>query len=152
MSAKTPADQQQDLISGARVCENVLVHDVHRYRPAAEFRAALRQFLRKSEIAARSAGVTPRQHLLLLQIAAGEDGRATVSGLVGTLALTQSAVTELVQRAEQAGLVQRAGSPSDGRVVHLSLTPEGEERLARIHDSLGPERAELRRMIDALDD
>jgi DNA-binding MarR family transcriptional regulator len=140
------------LISGARVCKNVLVDHASRYRPAAEFRAALRQFLRKSEVAARAAGVTPRQHLLLLQIAANEDGQTTVSELVGTLALTQSAVTELVQRAEQAGLVQRAGSPSDGRVVHLSLTPEGEKRLARIHDSLGPERAELRRMIDALDD
>ena len=123
-----------------------------RYRAAAEFRTALRHFLRKSENAARVAGVTPSQHLLLLQIAAVPDGRTTVSELVPKLALTQSAVTELVQRAEQAGLVRRATSPSDGRVVHLSLTPDGQERLGRIHDALGPERAELRRVIDALDD
>lgn len=126
--------------------------DAVEYRTAAQFRAALRLFLRKSEIAARAAGLTPRQHLLLLQIAGSEGGSTTVSELVETLALTQSAVTELVQRAEAAGLVRRAGSPSDGRVVDLSLTPEGEVRLGRVHDALGPERAELRRMIDALED
>ena len=98
--------------------------DAVEYRTAAQFRAALRLFLRKSEVAARAAGLTPRQHLLLLQIAGSEGGSTTVSELVETLALTQSAVTELVQRAEAAGLVRRAGSPSDGRVVDLSLTPE----------------------------
>ena len=124
----------------------------NRYRAAAQFRTALRQFLRKSEDVARSAGLTPRQHLLLLQIAAAPEERTTVSELVRKLALTQSAVTELVQRAEQAGLVGRAVSAADGRVGHLSLTPEGEERLARAHAALGPERAELRRVVDELDD
>jgi DNA-binding MarR family transcriptional regulator len=121
------------------------------YATAAAFRAALRQFLRKSENAARAAGITPRQHLLLLQIAGCESGTATVSGLVDKLALTQSAVTELVQRAEQAGLVRRAVSASDGRVAVLSLTAVGEAKLAQVHDALGPERAELRRVVDALD-
>jgi len=109
-------------------------------------------FLRKSEVAARAAGLTPRQHLLLLQIAGAEEGISTVSDLVEKLALTQSAVTELVQRAEAAGLVGRAGSPLDGRVVNLSLTTEGEQRLAEVHRALGPERAELRRVIDTLED
>lgn len=129
-----------------------LVDIGNRYRSAAEFRAALRRFLRQSEIAARAAGVTPRQHLLLLQIAGAPEGRSTVSELVDTLALTQSAVTELVQRAEAAGLLRRQASPSDGRVVYLSLTPEGEQRLHHVHTALGPERGELRRVIDALDD
>jgi DNA-binding MarR family transcriptional regulator len=90
--------------------------------------------------------------LLLLQIAGCEDGTTTVSKLVDTLALTQSAVTELVQRAEQAGLVERSASTEDGRVAHLSLTPDGAAKLARVHDALGPERSELRRVVDALDD
>jgi DNA-binding MarR family transcriptional regulator len=124
----------------------------NRYRAAAEFRAELRRFLRRSETKARAAGVTPSQHLLLLQIAGAEDGVTTVSSLVASLSLTQSAVTELVQRAEQAGLVTRRPSTTDARVVLLSLTPEGEARLARIHDSLGAERAELRHVIDALGD
>jgi DNA-binding MarR family transcriptional regulator len=56
--------------------------------------------------------------------------RATVSGLVRLLQLTQSSVTELVQRAEEGGLVRRDPSSSDGRVVQIALTQEGEARLA----------------------
>jgi DNA-binding MarR family transcriptional regulator len=130
----------------------VLVARTNRYLPAAQFRAALRTFLRKSEDIARAAGLTPRQHLLLLQIAGSPAGKTTVSELVEKLALTQSAVTELVQRAEQAGLVSRAGSQEDGRVVYLSLTADGEARLAHAHNALGRERAELRRVIDGLED
>ncbi|HVV58719.1 MAG TPA: MarR family transcriptional regulator [Gaiellaceae bacterium] len=121
------------------------------YRPAAEFRAELRRFLRRSEDCARSHGLTPRQHLLLLQIAGTDDGIGRVSDLVGRLSLTQSAVTELVQRAEEAGLVQRSPSPHDGRVVDLRLTPEGERRLASVHEELGPEREHLHRALEALD-
>jgi DNA-binding MarR family transcriptional regulator len=123
----------------------------NRYTAAAQFRAELRRFLRRSEDCARRLGITPRQHLLMLQIAGAPDGTTTVSDLVGTLALTQSAVTELVQRAEAAGLVERAQSQKDGRVVDLTLTELGEERLAAIHTALGPERVQLRRVMDSLD-
>jgi len=123
----------------------------NRYAKAAEFRAALRRFLRTSETAARAAGITPSQHLLLLQIAGCDDGATTVSSLVVRLALTQSAVTELVQRAEQAGLVERTPSAEDGRVTYLSLTQAGEAKLAEVHETLGPERSQLRRLVDALE-
>jgi DNA-binding MarR family transcriptional regulator len=121
------------------------------YAAAARFRAELRQFLRRSEDCARRHGITPRQHLLLLQIAGAPGETTTVSSLVASLALTQSAVTELVQRAEAAGLVQRKVSPDDGRVVHLTLTPEGSQRLRLVHDALGPERQHLRRVIDGVE-
>jgi DNA-binding MarR family transcriptional regulator len=122
------------------------------YAAAARFRAELRRFLRRSEDCSRQFGITPRQHLLLLQIAGAPDGKTTVSDLVNALALTQSAVTELVQRAEAAGLVERAASAEDGRVVILSLTPEGESKLAAVHRALGPERTHLRQVIDEVDD
>ena len=122
------------------------------YRQAAAFRAALRAFLRRSEVIARDNEITPRQHLLMLQIAGTDSGHTTVSALVETLALTQSAVTELVQRAEQAGLVARAVSETDARVAHLSLTAKGQQKLHAVHEALGPERAHLREMIDTLDD
>ena len=122
---------------------------MNRYRNAALFRAGLRRFLRESEERARENGVTPRQYLLLLQIAGAEGESTTIKELVDTLALTQSAVTELVQRAEQCGYVQRAGSKTDGRVVHLTLTPEGEDKLAAVHGALGPERAQLPRVVEA---
>ena len=124
----------------------------NRYESAAEFRAELRRFLRHSENVARENGMTPRQHLLLLQIGGAENGTTTVSALVETLALTQSAVTELVQRAEAAGLVQRGASPSDGRVTHLTLSADGERRLRAVYDALGPERTHLRAVMDALDE
>jgi DNA-binding MarR family transcriptional regulator len=124
----------------------------NRYAAAALFRAELRRFLRRSENTSRSFGITPRQHLLLLQIAGAAGGTTTVSELVSSLALTQSAVTELVQRAEAAGLVQRAPSREDGRVVILSLTAEGSAKLAAVHDALGPERSHLRRVMDELGD
>jgi DNA-binding MarR family transcriptional regulator len=124
----------------------------NRYAAAAEFRAELRRFLKQSEDCARAHGLTPRQHLLLLQIAAADGGQTTVSQLVSTLALTQSAVTELVQRAESAGLVTRSPSKRDGRVALLSLTATGQERLDAVHDALGAERAQLHRVVGSLGD
>jgi DNA-binding MarR family transcriptional regulator len=122
------------------------------YRPAAQFRSELRRFLRRAEHVSRTVGITPNQYGLLLQIGGAEDGSTTVTQLVEQLQLTQSAVTELVQRAEAAGLVDRRVSETDGRVFELSLTELGEKRLEAVHTALGPERAQLRRMVDALED
>src|SRR5436305_7024770 len=118
------------------------------YAAAARFRTALRAFLRESETASRAAGVTPRQYLLLLQIAASDHGTATVTELVDRLVLTQSTVTELVQRAEQAGLVERRPAPHDARVVHLRLSPRGEQCLQTVYSKLSGERARLRELLD----
>ncbi len=122
------------------------------YAAAADFRAELRRFLRRSEEAAREQRLTPQQHLLLLMIAGSDGAVSTVSALVDRLQLTQSAVTELVQRAEEAALVSRRPSPVDGRVVELRLTPEAERRLAAVHSKLGPERHQLREIVDRLTD
>jgi DNA-binding MarR family transcriptional regulator len=119
------------------------------YASAAEFRSLLRRFLRRSEEVSRRHGLTPRQYLLLLMIKASEETPepATISHLVERLALTQSTVTELVQRAEEAGLVTRRASPDDGRVAHLSLTSVGATRFQGAFEELGPERARLAQAI-----
>jgi DNA-binding MarR family transcriptional regulator len=75
-----------------------------------------------------------------------------VTELAERLQLAQSTVTELVGRAERAGLVERERSETDLRVAHLRLTPEGERRLALSVRGLEHERHELRRRLDALDD
>jgi DNA-binding MarR family transcriptional regulator len=113
----------------------------------ADFRAALRRFLRKSERVARASGLTPQRYLLLLMIKGAPDGseQSTVTDLAERLQLAQSSVTELVRRAEEVGLVEREASPADGRVAHLRLTAEGERRLARSFTSLAAEREDLRR-------
>src|ERR671939_747839 len=110
---------------------------------AAGFRAALRRFLRRSERIARSSGLTPQRHLLLLMIKGAPDGseRATVTELAERLQLAQSTVTELVGRAEEIGLIERERSSDDGRIAHLRLTPEGERRLAKSFTSNESERA-----------
>src|SRR4051812_31968082 len=104
------------------------------YRRAAALRSALRQFSRRSEQIARRHGLTPQQYLLLLMIKGAPDGseRSTVTDLADRLALMQSTVTELVGRAEHAGLVRREPSASDGRVVDLYLSDEGERVLSAI--------------------
>jgi DNA-binding MarR family transcriptional regulator len=120
------------------------------YQEAARLRRALRQFARRSEELCRAEGLTPQQYLLLLMIKGAPDGseRSTVTELVDALQLSQSAVTELVNRAEGASLLLREPSPVDRRVMHLVLTAAGTERLGRVVGQLGPERAALRRLID----
>jgi DNA-binding MarR family transcriptional regulator len=120
----------------------------------ADFRAALRAFLRKSEQNARRSGLTPQRYLLLLMIKGSPDGRerSTVTVLAERLQLAQSTVTELVRRAEEAGLVKRAQSADDGRVAYLKLTEEGERRLTRAFTSNEQERQELRAAITNLEE
>jgi DNA-binding MarR family transcriptional regulator len=120
----------------------------------AEFRAALRKFMRKSERVARASGLTPQRYLLLLMIKGARDGseQSTVTELAERLQLAQSSVTELVRRAEEVGLVEREPSVQDGRVAHLRLTREGERRLARSFTTLAAEREALRRAFVHLDE
>jgi DNA-binding MarR family transcriptional regulator len=119
----------------------------------AEFRAALRRFLRRSEKIARDCGLTPQRYLLLLMIKGSPSGRerSTVTELSERLQLAQSTVTELVSRAEEAGLIARKPSPRDGRVAHLRLTEEGERRLLRSFTELAKEREQLREVFSHLD-
>jgi DNA-binding MarR family transcriptional regulator len=111
----------------------------------AEFRAALRRFLRIAEKNARAAGLTPQRYLLLLMIKGAPDGseQSTVTELAERLQLAQSTVTELVGRAEEIGLIERERSVADGRIAHLRLTAEGEQRLARSFTSNERERNAL---------
>ena len=111
----------------------------------ADFRAALRQFQRRSERVARQCGLTPQRHLLLMMIKGSPNGeeQSTVTELSERLQLAQSTVTELVRRAEDAGLVEREQSQRDARVAHLRLTEEGERRLQRSFTMLDTERRQL---------
>src|SRR5947199_8393982 len=119
----------------------------------AEFRSALRHFLRRSEKIARQFGLTPQRYTLLMMIKGASDGseQSTVTELADRMQLAQSTVTELVRRAESAGLVERAQSAADARVAHLRVTDEGERRLADAFTSNEQERDELRMAIEHLD-
>ena len=111
----------------------------------AEFRAALRRFLRETERIARQSGLTPQRYMLLLMIKGSPSGleQSTVTELSKRLQLAQSTVTELVSRAEEAGLIEREQSRRDARVAHLRLTADGERRLMQSFTELAKERKQL---------
>jgi DNA-binding MarR family transcriptional regulator len=120
--------------------------------PAAAFRAALRSFLRRTELVADACGLTPQRYLLLLMIMGAPDGssRSTVTELEERLQFAQSTVSELVDRSVEAGLVTRTASEADGRVNYLTLTPEGKRRLACSFTGLAEEREALNETFGSL--
>ena len=119
----------------------------------AALRETLRAFLRESELIAMANDLTPQRHLLLLMIKGAPDGSetATITELASRLRLAQQTVTDLVRRAEAAGLIERGRSPDDRRIVLLRLTTDGERRLASsVHQHAG-ERRRLRAMLRAIE-
>lgn len=102
-----------------------------------DFRVALRRFQRWSEDQAKDAGLTHVQHQLLVAVKghAGEEP-PTVGNLADYMLLRPHSTVELIDRTEAAGLVERLPDATDGRVVRIRLTADGEsivQRLARAH-------------------
>jgi DNA-binding MarR family transcriptional regulator len=111
------------------------------------FRYQLRRFLRFSEEAAHSEGLTPQQYLVLLHIK-GFPGRdwAHIGELAERLQLQPHGVVALVSRCEALGLVKRQPSQQDRRQVEVHLQEYGMRclsKLAALH------RAELKSLRGA---
>lgn len=58
-------------------------------------------------------------------------GPARLTGLAAREGVTQPAMTQLIARLQDAGLVDRAADPADGRVVQVRITADGKAMLAR---------------------
>jgi len=114
----------------------------------AEFRLALLRFERASDAIVRRCGLTPRQHLLLLALEGRHDGAASIGTLSEDLGLAQSTVTELADRSAAKGIVRRAPSGRDGRVVLVGTTQKGRRQLALALAELDVEREELGVALD----
>jgi MarR family 2-MHQ and catechol resistance regulon transcriptional repressor len=110
-----------------------------------------------------SDGISLQTFEVLLRISRAEEGRITMSGLAGGVALTTGGVTRLADRLEKDGLVQRVSCPSDRRVVYLTLTDQGRATLAealthhldslerRVASRISPrDTATLNRVLDDL--
>ena len=117
-------------------------------RHAAAFRTALRHFLGRTESVASEAGLTAQRYDLLLMIRSA--GELRVTELCDLLDLRQTAVTELVKRTEEAGLIVRRPSSEDGRVWLLRISPAGERRLMRAFAALREDREGLQRAFREL--
>jgi DNA-binding MarR family transcriptional regulator len=116
------------------------------YQHLLQFRTELRRFHRWSEEQAQVEGLTPAQHQLLLAVRGSTDpDGATIGEVADALFLRHHTATELVDRAESAGLLRRERDRDDHRVVRLRITRSGAAKLARLSrqhlDELGRLRA-----------
>jgi DNA-binding MarR family transcriptional regulator len=103
------------------------------YRNQADFRCALRKFVRFSEEQARILGITPQQHLMLLIIRGHRSYPGVSIGEVAKgLQIRHHAASLLVDRAVRRELILREEDPSDRRRALVTLTPEGQELLDTI--------------------
>ena len=103
------------------------------YQHLLRFRTELRRFLRWSEEQAEAEGLTPAQHQLLLAVRGSSDPQgATIKEVADALFLRHHTATELVDRAEAAGLLRRARDDEDHRVVRLHITRAGAAKLTRL--------------------
>lgn len=96
---------------------------------AARLRAGLRRFLRQSDQVTAREGLSPQRYDLLLFIHSAPGHRTTTTALTEQLQLRQPAVTDLVKRATDAGLVRRTQDDIDRRRVWLEITPAGRKLL-----------------------
>lgn len=98
------------------------------YRDQADFRRALRHFLRVSEDNAIAAGVTPQQHLLLTMLRGHPSyPKVSIKELVDALQTGQSGVSLLVDRCVKRDLIHREEDPVDRRRAILYLTAKGQQ-------------------------
>ena len=103
------------------------------YQRLLELRTGLRRFLKWSADRARDSGLTPAQHQLLLAVK-GHRGPSepTITEVADYLQLRHHRTVELIDRAEQVGLVQRMTDVNDARVVRLLLTRDAERKLGEL--------------------
>jgi DNA-binding MarR family transcriptional regulator len=62
-------------------------------------------------------------------------GPQRLTALAAREGVTQPAMTQLISRLEDAGLVRRESHPDDGRVVLVTITDEGRATLAQRRDT-----------------
>jgi DNA-binding MarR family transcriptional regulator len=107
-------------------------------------RTRLRAFLRWSEGQAKSAGLRPSQHQLLLAVR-GHDHSVgpTIGEIADYLFVRHHSAVELIDRAIASGLVRRVPDPDDQRVMRVRLTAQG----GRVLEKLSEQHIEELRLL-----
>jgi DNA-binding MarR family transcriptional regulator len=66
---------------------------------------------------------------VLLQLRKSSDGRLKMNEIATAIVHSTGGTTRLIDRLEQAGLVERQNCPSDRRAIHVAITDAGNEKL-----------------------
>jgi DNA-binding MarR family transcriptional regulator len=102
------------------------------YATLADWRSALRRFLRASERIARAGGISPTQYQLLLFITGSPDGALAIEQIAERLQIRHQSAVGLVDRCERAGLLRRRRDPANRRRVLVETTARGATILRRL--------------------
>jgi DNA-binding MarR family transcriptional regulator len=114
-------------------------------------RTGLRRFLRWSERQSEMAGITPAHHQLLLAIKGHPNPIGpTVGEVADYLVLRHHSTVGLIDRAVAAGLVMRTPDRANNRIVRLTLTRDGAEKLDQLTDTHREELVHLDRTMSLL--
>ena len=66
---------------------------------------------------------------VLLQLRRSPDGRLKMNEIADAIVHSSGGTTRLVDRIEEAGLVERQNCPSDRRAIHVAITDAGNAKL-----------------------
>src|SRR3954451_10775203 len=83
----------------------------------------------------RSFGLTPQQYNIL-RILRGEGRALPILEIASRMITVVPGITGLVDRLENAGLVERKRCDHDRRVIYVAITPKAIDTLAEIDDPL----------------
>ncbi len=113
-----------------RLCREGIGLEQADFEHLLQLRTGLRRFLRWSELQAEAVGITPGHHQLLLAVRGhpNPDG-PTVGEVAEYLVLRHHSASELIARAEAAGLVDRTSDSGNGSIVRVVLTTAGTDKL-----------------------
>lgn len=109
----------------------------------AELRLALRRFQAATDRVTARHGLTSRQYDLLAVLHAPSRAGAVASAIADELSISRNAMTGLVSRAEDAGLVVRQPDRNDARRKPLSPTADGSRCYRAVASELHAERNQL---------
>ncbi|WP_222433739.1 MarR family winged helix-turn-helix transcriptional regulator [Pistricoccus aurantiacus] len=118
------------------------------FQRLSQFRYRLRCFLRQSDDLCRAQGLTPLQYQLLLHLKACEGrGWATVGELAERLQAKHHGTVALIDRCEEAGLVERRPGQRDRRQMQVHLLEKGNRLVGRIAELHQPELMHLQEKL-----
>jgi DNA-binding MarR family transcriptional regulator len=87
-------------------------------------------FLR-GQLQATMTSATSFQQIVILNLILGRT-QCKMSEMAGTLSVTTSAVTGMVDRMVRAGLLKRVRDPADRRIINIRLTTKGKKTINTI--------------------